>query len=59
MLMFDLKMIKLSRLFHFMQSGVKKYSSDKKVGIAKSGENEYHYKKTGAINLTGDGEETK
>jgi hypothetical protein len=30
-----------------------------KVGIAKSGKNEYHYKKTGAINLTGDGEETK
>jgi hypothetical protein len=32
--------------------------SDKKLVLRKA-KNEYHYKKTGAINLTGDGEETK
>lgn len=33
--------------------------SDKELVLRNQAKNEYHYKKTGAINLTGDGEETK
>jgi hypothetical protein len=59
MLMFDLKMIKLSRLFHFMQRSEEIITSlIKKLVLRNQAKKKYHYKKTGAINLTGD-EETK